>query len=989
MSSKPRSDEHPEPFTVNEVLATEFRALRPGWSSLKTFEPARAVPPSSPPRLGWLAWFLPPRERDKPAPSPTAADNLADLYARVHTESSLHADSSDEGKLTAICLSGGGIRSATFNLGVLQALAEKGLLGKFDYLSSVSGGGYIASWLRTWMVRTDNTAATVINQLGSRTSDPLHPEPEPLRNLRKFSNYLTPRLGLFSGDTWAAAGIITRNLLLNWLVVVPLIAALIALPLAFLAFVKSSGHGASLGRWLLVGALSLELFASTTVHLLRRAAKPPRTPQAFFVILCAIPIWLAASLLAWAAIELELPWLHEPDSGSTEHTGPLVIFAATWCIGIPLAGWLASLLFGLWTPTAHNRGWRLEMLALIVSGFFATPLLYAMVVNWLPALYSRPGWFVILATPLLLALYLLARTLFVGITSASEGLGGADTQTATEDADREWWARLSGWLLLMVTVWVAVTTLVFASGYLHERFDDVKHWLWASVGGIGGLAGAVAAFVSRSAAVPAGEDKKGEVSAVPKWALRLSVPLFVVAVIVLIAWMTLWLGEVVTRTPGIFDLQTKSHFTLQRISPGLGWMVIVMSAGLVALAAVAGMFVNVNRFSLHAMYRNRLVRAYLGASNLQRAPDPFTGFARSDNCELHDLWPEKVAAGSRCLLPIINTTLNLTQGTEDLAWQERKAESFSMTPFFCGNYLSGYRPSSEYGGEKGISVGTAISISGAAASPNMGYASSPALSFLMTLLNVRLGAWLGNTNACGAGFYRRPGPGQALRPLVNELLGRTNAQGRYVNLSDGGHFDNLGLYEVVLRRCRYAFVCDAGQDEKFAFEDLGNAIRKVRIDFGIPIEFAHKILIQPRSAADEKVQGHVFYCAVAKIRYDRVDSQYRDSKPELAEAGTLVYIKPTIGQLDASTPLPYDVYSYSRQEQSFPHQSTADQWFSESQFESYRALGNFLVSEMITRAQHYQPDPARKEEKITAPAGSIEEFVLRVAALIKRITDEK
>jgi hypothetical protein len=232
-----------------------------------------------------------------------------------------------------------------------------------------------------------------------------------------------------------------------------------------------------------------------------------------------------------------------------------------------------------------------------------------------------------------------------------------------------------------------------------------------------------------------------------------------------------------------------------------------------------------------------------------------------------------------------------------------------------------------------------------------------------------------------------------LRPLVNELLGRTNAQGRYVSLSDGGHFDNLGLYEVVLRRCRYALVCDAGQDEKFAFEDLGNAIRKVRIDFGIPIEFAHRILIQPRSAADEKMHGHMFYCAVALIRYDRVDHRYADSKTmkdaRPAETGMLVYIKPTIGQLDASTPLPYDVYSYSRQEQSFPHQSTADQWFSESQFESYRALGNFLVSEMIARAQGYTPDPGFKEEEIKAPADSIEGFVLRVAALIKRITGEK
>jgi hypothetical protein len=286
-------------------------------------------------------------------------------------------------------------------------------------------------------------------------------------------------------------------------------------------------------------------------------------------------------------------------------------------------------------------------------------------------------------------------------------------------------------------------------------------------------------------------------------------------------------------------------------------------------------------------------------------------------------------------LPVINATLNLVMSEEKLAWQQRKSESFSMTPFYCGNFHEGYRLSTEYGGPEGISLGTAVAISGAAANPNMGYNSSPTIEFLMALFNTRLGAWLGNTNARGHATYRFPGPRQAIIPLIAELFGLTSAKSRYINLSDGGHFDNLGLYEMVLRRCRYIFISDAGHDPLSTFEDLGNAIRKIRIDFGIPIAFEKKILILPRS---EKEMG--LYCATASIYYKEADG------PDVQD-GRLVYIKPAL--TGRGEPIPYDVYSYAQAVQAFPHESTADQWFSESQFESYRALGLHLIEQIGQR----------------------------------------
>src|SRR5262249_22711916 len=148
-----------------------------------------------------------------------------------------------------------------------------------------------------------------------------------------------------------------------------------------------------------------------------------------------------------------------------------------------------------------------------------------------------------------------------------------------------------------------------------------------------------------------------------------------------------------------------------------------------------------------------------------------------------------------------------------------------------------------------ISLGTSLAISGAAVNPNMGYNSSPGVTFLLSLFNVRLGWWLGNPGAAGQSTYKQPGPVFAPRPLVAEALGMTDNMHPYVNLSDGAHFENLGLYEMVLRRCRTIVVSDAGADPSFNFDDLGNAIRKIRNDLGVPIVF-DEITIRSREKPD-------------------------------------------------------------------------------------------------------------------------------------------
>src|SRR5215470_1911283 len=134
---------------------------------------------------------------------------------------------------TALCLSGGGVRSAAFNLGVLQGLARLELLNRFHYLSTVSGGGYIGCWLNAWRHRSKHGMTEIVRGLSwpDRVGDAQQTKkvPEAIGNLRCFTNYLTPAAGFLSGDSWASIIIVSRNLILNHMVIVPLLAAILVL----------------------------------------------------------------------------------------------------------------------------------------------------------------------------------------------------------------------------------------------------------------------------------------------------------------------------------------------------------------------------------------------------------------------------------------------------------------------------------------------------------------------------------------------------------------------------------------------------------------------------------------------------------------------------------------------------------------------------------------------------------------------------------------
>jgi hypothetical protein len=333
------------------------------------------------------------------------------------------------------------------------------------------------------------------------------------------------------------------------------------------------------------------------------------------------------------------------------------------------------------------------------------------------------------------------------------------------------------------------------------------------------------------------------------------------------------------------------------------WFLVVA-----ALSPLLAFVCNINRVSIHAYYRARLSDAFL---------PPVAGAAcpHGGNFGLASVSPDTGAP-----LQLVNTTMN-TSSSDDERDSARLGASFFFSPLYTGSQQTGFRRIDDYAGG-GVALSTAFTISGAAIDPDTYATNARPIAFLMGLLNVRLGFWAKNPDC---GHRRNPFLPWWWIFLFREMLGvGLNASHRHVHLSDGGGFENLGLYELVRRRVRTIVVCDAGSDPDLTLSDLGRAIERVRVDFGAEIALA----------ADQvwKQRGD----AMQQTPWLRGTVRYADGSE-----GRMLYIKPML-----CAGLSADIYAYWRANPAFPDEPTSQQFFAEPQFEAYRALGEQIVAKL-------------------------------------------
>ncbi|MBY0430925.1 MAG: patatin-like phospholipase family protein, partial [Rhodospirillales bacterium] len=394
---------------------------------------------------------------------------LQDLYQALHSIDKALEQNGYQMR-AALCLSGGGIRSATFALGIIQALAHHKLLKQFHYLSTVSGGGYTGAWLSAWLAREGEN--NVLNALERRGEQ----EAPPIKHLRTYSNYLTPKVGLFSVDLWTVLAIILRNVALNWIVLLPpLLLIILGLQNGPLLMALPGMAGIS-NAVLLVLAILVAWFSQTTATwALPTDTSSGKLNQPAFLAKVFVPAMVAA-LLAATAFSL-LVKDSPPTQPVTAHTFSGWMLAA--------AGGVIFTLAGLKWPLSHEDVVR-RLLPWLLAGLLFGSQIYLGVVlffEWIWTELRNDRGIAWLAVPWLLYCRINAETLLVSLQSGSP--------EPSRDDQREWLARSAGWFGAIAVVWLVVGFLVLYRQSIMQ-FVNSHSYSWgeeilAAVGGLSGV----------------------------------------------------------------------------------------------------------------------------------------------------------------------------------------------------------------------------------------------------------------------------------------------------------------------------------------------------------------------------------------------------------------------------------------------------------------------------------------------------------------------
>jgi hypothetical protein len=888
-------------------------------------------------------------------PYPEEGDRIAhrrrQFFAGADVESDETVNARNSPPLWGLALSGGGIRSATFCLGVLQALARADfgfsgdtakalkagagepdsgqeqaklpLLARFDYLSTVSGGGYAGSFLSGLFhprqiegqgdIKPEVAAEAAFDTLSRPTPGRMGEAQSaddgevPMRWLRENGRYMAPT---GAGDLVYDAAIALRNMFaVHFVGGITLMT--ICLSLFALRYLLDAGSLGSSLACIAVWAERLVQPAQPWVH-----GTIWFSPG--FVVVAAVGlVFVAPTAVAY--------WLRLEGDGNGKHRpflAVVVLIAASVC------GYVVD---GMRPPAVVGEGSR--------------------------SLLLQPRPFAFLAMAGILGLSLLYYKL-------AAMNGGGDT--------RIYRARMTRWLTRSLLGFVGLVLF----GLVETGGQTLYLWLQTKAAGVPTVAGvlaaisAFAALVRQFAPLLAQPREDGLLSRLPM-DLLFTVGGLLLLFVVLILWhaLALWLflgnyppgiGTPVPNPEAIIIMQATAEAPpgMAALCKAIGLLWILCLVTTIACGSFIG-FINLS--SLQTMYSARLLRAYLGASNRNRfkdlpsqptpvtEPDPHDDFTPAEYYDKRHLGP----------VHLINVTVNATSGSGDqLTQRDRQGLPMVLSP--DGPLVEGepVKKGPSWAGTE-LKISYWIGISGAAFTTGLGRGTSLGKAILLSLVNVRLGWWWesGQKPDKAGDFTLWRNQAYLWRELKADFKGR---DGSHWYLSDGGHFENTGVFELLRRKVGVVVCCDCGADPNYRFEDLANLMRLARIDLGI--EFKPLSPAEARSALFPRHEGRIEdYLAASEAELARAqlyksigEGGGQNNKCALAYSvqypdrttSLLLVIKPRLIE-DA----PLDLREYQGRNPDFPQQTTMDQFFDDAQWESYRKLGSLIGSALFPRGK--------------------------------------
>jgi len=847
---------------------------------------------------------------------------------RIKAEKELSPDGQEKVKIDSknrpigLAFSGGGIRSASFNFGIIQGLSKFGLLPLVDYVTSVSGGGFTGSCLTSLLSLTDPADTQQFPFNTTWDKFPFNPEKkifevkdhevmvsfekgqnEQMRHLREKGNYLIPRGGILSRDMLRVLGSVLGGM--GYLLTVYLLALVVISALHF-------------------GIVTL-LTGSTLTTVELKFASLFSIIAGDWVPVTRYLLTLLLGIILSIVIAIVLRTYYHPRKSHKKAEPPAGLSAQDVRDGkvISRIFWVSLIAFVLWII-------GLKLILRANAQIFWI---------WLPAFFT-------LGTGL-------------GLIIFRVGMGGSRYDLADNQKTSIWSSanfRSIFWAYQGLTIYGFFGALVFALLAILQFIvvvnPETNQSTPLSMTIISGLGAALLTYLSSQKS-----DNKGSlqtlISKIPSGLLNGLLSLFVV----------------VFNLSLIFLLETGIHgipdSTL--LTP---WIVLLVA--LVMLWFVLR-FINLNHISPHYFFRDRVGEVYL-KTEISDAKGQIYSARDQCNIRLTEINPIGCSAPYHIVVGAINLP-----GSFDLRYKDRKSQHFNFSRDYTGSEVTGYALHSKNaeGEGQGYRQGAtkyarSIAISGAAASSAIGYVTSFAQAFVLTLFNVRLGMWMINPNR-----YEKISDTDItktvekfeekrfwLQYLLDEAAAKISERRPMVNLSDGGHTgDNGALYPLFQRRCKMIFAGDASQDPQAYCNDLFRVIHYASVDMGIDVNInVDGVKPGTEDDGDRKAGWGKHHCAIGEITYPQVMNEDGTEKyPE--EKGWLVYFKPSITARDRGEIKHY----WETHKNDFPHPNTIDQFFDEIQFDIQRLLGAWTVEQTINEFVCFYDDQINAiEEEILA-----------------------